>query len=100
MACGNGVASLLLTTVSDNCGVGVDAAIGFTERPVRTELVDGIDNDVVGILSSFTISFDGVEARESLSRPFELVIVPSGFFGFVVVTAARNNHKQHVHCNN
>lgn len=82
--------------------VGVaDVADGFDDLPPR-DAVDNADVDVGGgadpivpavaaaagtgvvDLSSLPSSFDGVEARESLSLPLELVL--SGFFGFDVET--------------
>lgn len=77
---------VLTTAVSlfASVGTGVDA-VGLAERP-RDEPVDVLTTDVAGVLSSLGISFDGVDARESLSLPFELV--PSSFFGLGTATAA------------
>lgn len=70
---------LLVATASltASAGTGVDTAPGLAAR-ARDEPVDVVP-DAVGVpLSSFPISLDGVDARES---PSLLPVAPSGFFG-------------------
>lgn len=89
-----GVSALVLTATASlpgSVGTGVDD-VGLAERP-RDELVDVLTTVAVGVLSSFIISFDGVDARESLSLPlFEPP--PSIFFGFGAPTATIEQKNQ------
>lgn len=68
----------------DIAGFGVDEAAGFKDLPRSVEAAAALAG-VEGWVESLDSSFEGVEARESLSFPLELVL--SGFFGFAVDTA-------------
>lgn len=63
--------------------LGVDVAIGFKDLPRSVEAAVALAGVEVTV-ESLDSSFEGVDARESLSFPLELVL--SGFFGFAVDT--------------
>lgn len=83
---------VLATDVSlaTSVGTGVDGA-GLADRP-RDEPVDVLAAEGVRVLSKLASSFDGVDARESLSLP--LVLAPSGFFGFGAATAVNKSEHE------